>query len=100
MYPSILIVDDESTLRTTMAAMLENGDREIVTGSFLLFLTNLAGITLSAAMTFLLLGYAPIRRATIETTEPPTAATSAAANAHCNARFVQRRAPLLRFLAK
>ena len=39
-------------------------DGEIVYGSFLLFLTNLAGITLAAAVTFLVLGFAPIKRAT------------------------------------
>ncbi|WP_455757590.1 TIGR00341 family protein [Sulfurimonas sp.] len=38
-------------------------DSEIIYGSFLLFLTNLVGITLSASMTFLILGYAPINRA-------------------------------------
>ena len=39
-------------------------ETEIVVGSFLLFLTNLSGISLAAALTFLLLGYAPIKRAT------------------------------------
>lgn len=39
-------------------------DLEIVYGSFLLFMTNLAGITLSAALTFLILGFAPVKRAT------------------------------------
>ncbi len=39
-------------------------DGEIVYGSFLLFLTNLAGITLSAALTFLIMGFAPVKRAT------------------------------------
>jgi len=39
-------------------------DIGIVYGSFLLFMTNLAGITLAAALTFLLLGFAPVRRAT------------------------------------
>ncbi|MDA3945404.1 MAG: TIGR00341 family protein [Helicobacteraceae bacterium] len=39
-------------------------DMEIVYGSFLLFLTNLAGMTLAAALTFLLLGFAPVKRAT------------------------------------
>ncbi len=39
-------------------------DTEVVYGSFLLFLTNLAGITLAAALTFLLLGFSPIHRAT------------------------------------
>lgn len=32
-------------------------------GAFILFLTNLAGITLAAALTFLFLGYSPFRRA-------------------------------------
>lgn len=40
------------------------GDSEMIYGSFLLFTTNLVGITLAAAMTFLVLGYAPIHRAT------------------------------------
>lgn len=40
------------------------GDIEMIYGSFLLFTTNLVGITLAAAMTFLVLGYAPIHRAT------------------------------------
>jgi len=39
-------------------------DVGVVYGSFLLFVTNLAGITLAAALTFLLLGFAPVRRAT------------------------------------
>jgi uncharacterized hydrophobic protein (TIGR00271 family) len=39
------------------------GDLDIVYGSFLLFITNLVGITLSASLTFLVLGYAPIHRA-------------------------------------
>ncbi|WP_345975401.1 TIGR00341 family protein [Sulfurimonas sp. HSL3-7] len=39
-------------------------DGEVLYGAFLLFMTNLAGITLSAALTFLLLGFAPVRRAT------------------------------------
>lgn len=39
-------------------------DAEVLYGAFLLFMTNLAGITLSAALTFLLLGFAPVRRAT------------------------------------
>ncbi|MCJ7765282.1 MAG: TIGR00341 family protein [Thiovulaceae bacterium] len=37
---------------------------DIIYGSFLLFMTNLAGMTLAAAMTFLLLGFAPVKRAT------------------------------------
>ena len=39
------------------------GDFGITYGSFLLFLTNLVGITLAASITFLVLGYAPIHRA-------------------------------------
>ncbi|QOY55474.1 TIGR00341 family protein [Candidatus Sulfurimonas marisnigri] len=39
------------------------GDFDVTYGSFLLFSTNLVGITLSAAITFLVLGYSPIRRA-------------------------------------
>jgi len=39
------------------------GNIEVIYGSFLLFITNLVGITLSAALTFLILGYAPIKRA-------------------------------------
>jgi uncharacterized hydrophobic protein (TIGR00271 family) len=39
------------------------GDFDIIYGSFLLFITNLVGITLSASLTFLVLGYAPINRA-------------------------------------
>ncbi|MBN2826236.1 MAG: TIGR00341 family protein [Campylobacterales bacterium] len=39
------------------------GDTHIIYGSFLLFVTNLVGITLSAAITFIILGYAPIQRA-------------------------------------
>ncbi|MGB5965903.1 MAG: TIGR00341 family protein [Sulfurimonadaceae bacterium] len=39
-------------------------DMAIVYGSFLLFMTNLAGMTLAAALTFLILGYAPVKRAT------------------------------------
>lgn len=39
------------------------GDFDVSYGSFLLFLTNLVGITLSAAVTFLILGYSPIHRA-------------------------------------
>lgn len=39
-------------------------DREIIYGSFLLFLTNLAGITLFAALTFIIMGFAPVKRAT------------------------------------
>ncbi len=39
------------------------GDFDVIYGSFLLFITNLVGITLSASLTFLVLGYAPIHRA-------------------------------------
>lgn len=39
------------------------GEIDIIYGSFLLFITNLVGITLAATMTFLVLGYAPIYRA-------------------------------------
>ena len=39
------------------------GNSEIVIGSFLLFLTNLVGITLAAAVTFIVLGYSPVTRA-------------------------------------
>jgi len=39
-------------------------DSEIIYGSSLLFMTNLAGITLAASLTFLILGFAPIKRAT------------------------------------
>lgn len=38
-------------------------DWHIVSGAMLLFLTNLVGISLAAALTFLLLGYAPLVRA-------------------------------------
>ena len=38
------------------------GSFEVLYGSFLLFLTNLVGITLSGALTFVVLGYAPISR--------------------------------------
>lgn len=39
------------------------GEWEVIYGSFLLFITNLVGITLAAALTFIVLGYAPIYRA-------------------------------------
>lgn len=39
------------------------GDGDIVYGSFLLFITNLVGITLAASLTFIVLGYAPLHRA-------------------------------------
>ncbi|MDD2789714.1 MAG: TIGR00341 family protein [Sulfurimonas sp.] len=38
------------------------GNWDVIYGSFLLFTTNLIGITLSAALTFVVLGYAPISR--------------------------------------
>lgn len=38
-------------------------DFSIIYGSFLLFITNLVGITLSASLTFVVLGYSPITRA-------------------------------------
>ncbi len=38
-------------------------DFNVMYGSFLLFITNLVGITLSAALTFIVLGYAPVKRA-------------------------------------
>lgn len=40
-------------------------DLNMIFGSFLLFITNLVGITLAAALTFTILGYAPITRAKI-----------------------------------
>jgi len=39
------------------------GNIDVIYGSFLLFITNLVGITLSAALTFIVLGFAPIKRA-------------------------------------
>ena len=39
------------------------GNIDVIYGSFLLFITNLVGITLSATLTFMVLGYAPIKRA-------------------------------------
>ncbi len=39
------------------------GDFNVIYGSFLLFITNLVGITLAASLTFIVLGYAPINRA-------------------------------------
>ena len=36
---------------------------DVISGSFLLFITNFVGITLSAALTFIVLGYAPVHRA-------------------------------------
>jgi uncharacterized hydrophobic protein (TIGR00271 family) len=39
------------------------GDWHVIFGSFLLFLTNLVGITLAASLTFTVMGYAPIKRA-------------------------------------
>lgn len=38
-------------------------DLDIIYGSFLLFITNLVGITLSASLTFIVLGYSPIKKA-------------------------------------
>ena len=39
------------------------GNLDVIYGSFLLFTTNIVGITLSAAITFIVLGYAPVQRA-------------------------------------
>jgi len=39
------------------------GNIQVIYGSFLLFVTNLVGITLAASLTFIVLGYAPIKRA-------------------------------------
>ncbi len=39
------------------------GNFDVIYGSFLLFITNLVGITLSAALTFIVLGFAPVKRA-------------------------------------
>lgn len=39
------------------------GNIDVIYGSFLLFITNLVGITLSAALTFIVLGFAPIKKA-------------------------------------
>ncbi|MEA2050927.1 MAG: TIGR00341 family protein, partial [Campylobacterota bacterium] len=39
------------------------GNLDIIYGSFLLFITNLVGISLAASITFVVLGYAPIHRA-------------------------------------
>lgn len=39
------------------------GDSEVFTGAFLLLMTNLAGMILAAAITFLLLGFSPFRLA-------------------------------------
>lgn len=36
---------------------------EVISGSFLLFMTNLIGIVLSASLTFVVLGYSPIKKA-------------------------------------
>jgi uncharacterized hydrophobic protein (TIGR00271 family) len=36
---------------------------EVIKGSFLLFITNLVGITIASSLTFVILGYAPIVRA-------------------------------------
>ncbi len=39
------------------------GELSVIYGSFLLFVTNLVGITLSAALTFIVLGFAPVTKA-------------------------------------
>jgi len=39
------------------------GNFDVIYGSFLLFMTNLIGITLSAALTFIVLGYSPVTKA-------------------------------------
>lgn len=39
------------------------GNFEVIYGSFLLFITNLVGITLSASLTFIVLGFAPVTKA-------------------------------------
>lgn len=39
------------------------GSFDVIYGSFLLFVTNLIGITLSAALTFIVLGYSPVTKA-------------------------------------
>lgn len=39
------------------------GSFDVIYGSFLLFMTNLIGITLSAALTFIVLGYSPVTKA-------------------------------------
>lgn len=39
------------------------GDWDMIYGSFLLFSTNLVGITLASSVTFIVMGYAPLRRA-------------------------------------
>lgn len=39
------------------------GNIDVIYGSFLLFITNLVGITLSAALTFIVLGFAPVMKA-------------------------------------
>jgi uncharacterized hydrophobic protein (TIGR00271 family) len=39
------------------------GNIDVIYGSFLLFVTNLVGITLAASLTFIILGYAPVTRA-------------------------------------
>jgi uncharacterized hydrophobic protein (TIGR00271 family) len=39
------------------------GNFDVIYGSFLLFITNLVGITLSASLTFIVLGFAPITKA-------------------------------------
>jgi uncharacterized hydrophobic protein (TIGR00271 family) len=39
------------------------GNFDVIYGSFLLFITNLVGITLSASLTFIVLGFAPVTKA-------------------------------------
>ena len=39
-------------------------DWQVIGGAMLLFITNLVGITLAGLLTFMVLGYAPVRRAT------------------------------------
>lgn len=39
------------------------GNIDVIYGSFLLFITNLIGITLSAALTFIVLGFSPVKKA-------------------------------------
>ena len=41
------------------------GDYEVIYGAFLLFNTNLVGITISSALTFIVLGFAPLKRAKV-----------------------------------
>lgn len=48
---------------SVMGIGLGIGNIDLIYGSFLLFLTNLVGITLSAALTFIVLGFAPVKKA-------------------------------------